>query len=175
MKNKFPLLLAGLLFICLAGWNIYQHLSIPRTAYILIQEVYNGFELKKEMEKKFVQTKNARDKVLDSLALEVQLLGKRIEAEQQKNTETIARFNAKREEYYQRRETYEDDNNALSRQYDQEILTQLNQYVKDFGKEHNYTYIFGNDGNGSLMYGKDAKNITAEVTEYINDKYRGVK
>lgn len=169
------MLLVGLLFIGLVGWNIYQHLSIPRTAYILIQEVYNGFDLKKETEKKFLHTKNARDKVLDSLALEVQLLGKKIEAEQEKNTETINQFNTKREEYYQRRKTYEEDNNALSKQYDQEILTQLNQYVKDFGNEHNYTYIFGNDGNGSLMYGKDAKNVTPEVIEYINDKYRGIK
>jgi len=61
----------------------------------------------------------------------------------------------------------------LSAQYDKEILAQLNQYVRDFGAKNNYEYIFGNDGNGSLMYAQESNDLTRQVTEYINQKYAG--
>ncbi|MGQ0829857.1 MAG: OmpH family outer membrane protein [Bacteroidota bacterium] len=174
IKNKTTVIITGLLF-CVIGWNIYQDVTSPKSGYILITEVYSGFEMKKEMEKKYLQAANARDKLLDCLALEVKVLGGKIERDQQKNEETIKQFENKRQEFFQRKQTYEEDNNALSKQYDQEILTQLNQYVKDFGEQQGYTYIHGNDGNGSLMYAQEARNITKEVIEFINNKYKGIE
>jgi Skp family chaperone for outer membrane proteins len=49
----------------------------------------------------------------------------------------------------------------------------MNQYVKDFGSKYGYTYIFGADGSGFLMYSLEANNITKEVKEYINSRYKG--
>jgi hypothetical protein len=33
----------------------------------------------------------------------------------------------------------------------------------------------GADGNGTLMYANDRFNISEEVTNYINDRYKGVE
>lgn len=173
-KNKGTLALVLLLIVAIV-YIVFQSQSEPKTGYIVIQELYDGFEMKKEMEKKFLAVKNARDKILDSLTLELKVLSQKIQVEQEKNSATLNEFDVKRAEYMQRKQTYEEDNNALSQKYDQEILTQLNQYSKDFGAEHGYTYIYGNDGNGSMMYAKDEKNITKEVIEFINNKYRGVE
>lgn len=172
-KNKFTLLFA-ILLIAAIGWIIYQNRSIPKTGYIIIQDVYNDFELKKEVEKKYLQTKNARDKILDSLAFEVKMIANKVKAENEKNQETVDKFNLKRDEYFQRKQTFEEDNAALTKQYDQEILTQLNQYIKDYAEANNYTYVFGNDGNGSLLYGIETLNITKEVSTYVNNKYKGL-
>ena len=174
-KNKFTLLFVIVLLLGAIGVIIYQKQSSPKTGFILIQDVYNGFDMKKENEKKFVQVKNARDKILDSLTLELKILASKIDSEQQKNKATIEEFKMKRDEYVQRKKTYEEDNDALSKKYDQEILTQLNQYVKDYGERNGYTYIFGNDSNGSLMYAKETNNITKEIISFINDKYKGVE
>lgn|ERR1019366_2738940 len=173
-KNKFSILLAVFL-LAVISWMIYQNQTKPKTGFVLIQDVYNGFCMKKEFEKKYTQTTNARKKILDSLSFELKILLKRIETEKEKNKSTIEEFNTKRAEYVQRKQNYEEDNTALSKQYDQEILTQLNQYVKDYGEQNHYTYVFGNDGNGSLMYAAEAKNITKEVIEFVNNKYKGTE
>ena len=78
--------------------------------------------MKKEMEKKYLQTKNIRDKMLDSLAFEVKILAQKIKVEEEKNRSTIEQFNIKREEYLQRKRTYEEDNTALTKEYDQHCL-----------------------------------------------------
>ncbi|HPI85881.1 MAG TPA: OmpH family outer membrane protein [Bacteroidales bacterium] len=163
------LFLTGLL----GAWIVYEHQTTPKTGFVIIQEVYNGFEMKKEIEQKYINVKTARDRILDSLNLDLKTIAKKIEDEQQKNQNTIATFNIKREDFLQRKQTYEEDNAALTKQYDQEILIQINQYIKDFGEENHYTYVFGNDGNGSLMYAVSTKDITKEVIEFINARYNG--
>jgi outer membrane protein len=173
-RNKTSIVLALLLILAIVYMGI-QALLQPKTGFVIITELYNGFEMKKEMEQKYLGVKNARDKILDSLTLELKLISQKIETEQEKNPNTIKEFTTKRTDYLQRKQAYQADNTALSQKYDQEILTQMNQYVKDYGVANGYTYVFGNDGNGSLMYAKDANNITKQVIAYINSKYKGIK
>jgi len=172
--KKFLFVLAAL-NILLIAYIAYEKMNKARTGYVLIQDVFNGFELKKDYERKLKATKNSRQQILDSLETELKIMGKRIEAEQGKNKEDINVFTVKRENYFERKKIFEEDNALQAKKYDNEIITQLNQYIKDYGKENNYTYIFGNDGNGSLMYGKEINNITKETIEYVNERYRGMK
>jgi len=173
-KNKYAIQFTFLLILFIS-WIVYDHQTTPKTGFIIIQDVYNGFDMKKEMEQKYNATRLGRDKILDSLDLELKVLAGKIESEGQKNISTIERFNVKRQEFIHQKQTFEEDNAALTKQYDQQILTQLNQYLKDFGEKNHFTYIFGNDGNGSLVYAADAKNVTTEVIEYINRKYKGLE
>lgn len=174
LKNKPALVLATILIFSIA-WICYKEANPEKTAFITIQDVYSNFDMKKEMEKKYTSVKNARDKILDSLNLELKILAGKIENSSKKDEAKMEDFNLKRDEFLQRKKSYEEDNDALSKKYDQEILSQLNQYVKDFGGKNGYTYIYGNDGNGSLMYANDERNITKEVVAFINDKYKGVE
>lgn len=154
---------------------VFDKMNSPKTGYVVIQDVFNGFELKKDYERRLSLTKTKRQKIADSLEFELKILGKKIEAEKGKNQADIARFELKREDYLQKRKTFEEDDLAQTKKYDEEIITQLTQYVKDFGKQEGYTYILGSDGNGSLMYATDAKNLTQQVIAYINNRYQGVK
>ena len=173
MYKKIVILLL-LIVVGLAAFVMYQWQTTPKTGYVIIEDLFNGFEMKKEMEKKFKVTKNARDKILDSLTFELKKIANKIQKEGEKNKETISFFEAKREEYFHKKQTIEEDNDALTKQYDQEILTQLNQYVKDYSVSNGYAYVFGNDSNGSLMYGDEKNNITKEVIEFVNNKYKGL-
>ncbi|MHB8259770.1 MAG: OmpH/Skp family outer membrane protein [Bacteroidia bacterium] len=156
------------------SFYLYERLQVSKTAYISIQEVFNNFELKKEYEKKISLTKSSRKKIVDSLEFNLKILGKKIENENQKNKEDITVFEVKRSDYFEKKKAFEEDNLRQTKEYDEQIVTQLNQYVKDFGKEKGYKYIYGNDGNGSLMYAEEGDNITKEVTAYINLKYKGI-
>jgi outer membrane protein len=167
-----------IIFILLAGiiaWQTYEHFTRHKTGYVVVSEVYSGFELKKEMEKKYLATSNARQKILDSLILEIKLMEKKVDGKPKVKSSDTLGYHDKIEEYLLKKQTYDEDNTALTQKYDEQIITQLNQYIKDYGEAYNYTYIFGTGGNGTLMYADEGENITKDVIEYINKKYNGEK
>jgi len=151
----------------------HLELSRKKTGYVLINDLYSKFELRKEYTQKFERTKNERQKILDSLAINLRILANQIQQEKMKNKERIDTYNYKREDFLQKQKTFDEDNAQLIKQYDEQILSQLNQYVKEYGERNGYDYIFGNDGNGSLMYAYESDNVTPHVLAYINTKYQG--
>ena len=175
MNNKITLIITWIALIGLGIFTIREHYNKPKMAFISIQETYNRFELRKELETKFIAVKNIRQKVLDSLIVDLQILAKKTEEEKGKNKIWENLYNKKQEEFSIRSQNYKDQNAQLSKEYDQEILSQLNQYISDYGKENNFQYIFGNDGNGLLMHADSCFNVTNRVIEYINEKYKGKK
>jgi outer membrane protein len=167
-----------IIFILLAGiiaWQLYQYFTRYKTGYVVISEVYSGFEMKKEMEKEYLATKNARDKILDSLELKIKLIQSKVEGKTIIKETDTAGYQDLITEYVLKDKTFDEDNTALSEKYDEQIITQLNQYVKDYGEAYHYTYIFGTGGNGTLMFADENENITEDVTKYINEKYNGEK
>jgi outer membrane protein len=175
MSNRSNILISLLILLVLAccAFTYWDHLHRSKQGFIIVSEVFNQFDMKKDSERHFTLVKNRRQKILDSMAFDLRLLAKKIDAQKAKNKEDVDSYNLKREDFYRHQKTFEEDNKQLTSQYDSEIFTQINQYVKDFSKENSYQLVFGSDGNGSLMYGEDQLNLTKEVIEYINKKYKG--
>ncbi len=173
MQIKSTVFVLSALVILLSGFVIYEKINQPKTGYIIIGEVFNEFQLKKDLEKKFKTTAQTRKLILDSLEFQLNVLSKKIQDEQGKDRKNIDVFQIKRDDFLRKKKQFEEENIALTNEYDQQIIKQLNQYTKDYGKEHGYTYIFGTDGNGSLMYGSENKNINKEIVTFINKKYLG--
>jgi outer membrane protein len=55
----------------------------------------------------------------------------------------------------------------------QEVLNQVNSYVKEYAKKHNYDIVYGTTMDGNILYGKEQYDITDDVLEYLNKQYRG--
>ncbi len=69
---------------------------------------------------------------------------------------------------------------AISKQAEEEdqkmtqsVLNQVNSLLEVYGKENNYDIIFGANGNGNIIYGVDAVDITNEVLIELNRNYEG--
>ncbi|MBA3680481.1 MAG: OmpH family outer membrane protein [Bacteroidetes bacterium] len=146
-----------------------------KTAYVVIQELFENFELKKELEKQYTGTRNARKKILDSLQIDLSVLSKRLSSNSNPPKEEIEIFERKKIEFNQKMQEYDQSNVQLTKEFDDKIILQLNQYISEYGKENGYSMIFGNTSNGSIMYGDEKNNITKEVSTYINQKYKGLK
>mgnify|MGYP001550628579 CR=1 FL=1 len=144
-----------------------------KIGWISLPEVFNKFEYKSELEKKFKLSEEARKKIIDSLEMNVKITYKTIQALQKPDPELNAKFELQRDAFMQRKEQLESENLNMRNDFNTQILNQLNQYVKDFGKENNYKIILGAEGNGSLMFGNEANDLTAEILIYINEKYKG--
>lgn len=175
MKTK-QLIICSAIVIGISTLSViaYHYCYSGKTAYMEIKKVFNGFTLKKELEDKYEITAKQRAKILDSLSGNLKLLSAQVQADR-KNTELMLQFENKREEFFKIRERFEEDNAALSRKYDGQILEQMTQYVSDFGKKNGYTYIFGAEGNGTLMYAENTENISDEIIQFINNKYKGIE
>src|SRR5437588_436037 len=96
----FSLILA----VCGGSLWIYHKNFKQKTAYIDIKKVFNGFQMKKELEEKFKQTQKVREKMVDSLSFNLKLMSKQLNEEKNAKKEIdkdrIYAFEYKREEFF---------------------------------------------------------------------------
>ena len=55
------------------------------------------------------------------------------------------------------------------------MTSNMKKFIKAYGKEKGYTWIYGTGDAESILYAEDKFNITKEMTKLINDKYAGKK
>ncbi|NAY93462.1 OmpH family outer membrane protein [Muricauda sp. JGD-17] len=55
----------------------------------------------------------------------------------------------------------------------QTVINDINDYVKEYGKNHGYRIIFGAKGGGNIMYAEDTSDLTQTILEGLNDQYQG--
>lgn len=176
MWNK-PLVVAAALVLALGGVGtaIYVKLSAPRLGYVKMKDVFEKFEMKKEMELKFQRDNGWRQRQLDSLSFALQQESNRLKGFEAPPEEDLLAFNVKQNDFLGKRQQLEADKQIQTEALNTQIVTRMEQYIRDYGQQNGYTYIFGDDGNGYLMYSEDAQDVTAPVLTYINERYAGQK
>jgi len=164
------------LFLCVVALFILfgmQWQKQDNIVYVNVQQVYDEFQLKKELESKLTNVQQARKTMLDSLELSLKVLSGKIENSLQRDAERENNFIVLREEYVLKKNQFDEDNALMTRQYSEQIMKQLNEYTQEYGKQNGYTYILGAEGSGSVMYASEKRDITKDVLDYINRRYKG--
>lgn len=150
--------------------------KIPKTAYVELSGIYNDFEMKKEREIQLTKVQQARQAILDSLELQLSVMSRSLQGaydERKVENEQVQAYQGLQQEYLRKKNAFEQENRATVARYEEEIWKQINQYIKDYGKQNDYSYILGADGSGAVMYANEGDNITDEIKRYINERYRG--
>jgi len=173
MKKNLSYILLVLVVIATSVFYILSQSRRDKVACINLAGIYDEFPMKKELEARLMNVQQARKNILDSLKIELNALSLSIKS--QKDFVAIDEFQAKNKLYAMKQQAFEEDNAAVTDNYSSQIWKQLNQYIKDFGKENEYTFILGADGSGTMMYATEQKDITKEVSEYVNKRYHGEK
>jgi outer membrane protein len=171
MKNK---IFYGYLALSLGLIGTLFYLRSKETkkiGYVTTLKVFEEFALKKELEQDYQKVQIARQTYLDSIKLNVQTLS----VQESKDAIREEKINHLKKAYLLKEDQFDKENENLYSQYNEQIWNQLNQYVQDFGKEQGYDYLLGASGQGSIMYAKENEDVTKEVIEYVNNKYRGKK
>ncbi len=175
-KMNFILPLVVVVLICL-GYTAFIQISTPRIAYVDINQLYAGFEMKKELEEKLISVKNERQKILDSLKMNLNISARKLTQLGLNPRDTadnrVKKMFNKGELLYKKEEAFSSLNEQITQQYNDQILSQLSLYVIDYGKVNGYHFIFGLTDNGNIMYAKESENISKEVLDYINSRYMG--
>lgn len=166
--KKIIITISALIFVSISGIILYN--SREKTAYLEMNSIYNDFEMTKSMESEYDNVIKNRNSILDSLKSELQLMAAIKMTPQQEKV-----FLLKRQQFLEKSEKFEEDNEIIKQEYVNKIWTRLNGYIKQFGDENGYDFIFGANGQGTIMYAKDIKNITKEVSSFVNKRFNGVR
>lgn len=169
------ILITGLFLMLSVTLYLFYGNNKSKVAYIKSVDLYNEFGLKKELETKLITVKNQRKSILDSLMLQLKMMSTQLEYNEGKDDKEIKLFQIRKQDYLSKEKQFDEDDQRLAEQYSQQIWKQINQYVSDYGKENNYSFIYGASGNGAIMYAQDKYDVTKELTAYINEKYKGEK
>jgi outer membrane protein len=72
---------------------------------------------------------------------------------------------------------YQQAMNTQAQQEDQkmtgEVLTQINAYLKKYGKAHGYKIVMAATEYGNIAYADESLDITADVLKGLNEEYQG--
>ncbi len=143
-----------------------------KLAYVDINTLYESFEYKKEMTQEFNVIKTARQRILDSLDLELNQISKSANTLDKNQLNVLE---TKQNYLIQITRQFEEENSILVGSYNERIMKQLNAYIDEYGKKNGYKFIYGADNKGSLLYADKKLNITEKVVEFVNERFKGEK
>jgi len=82
-----------------------------------------------------------------------------------------AQAKAKEQQFLQYRQAIQQKAQAEEARVNQEILAEINTYIKQYGKEKGYDLILGATDNGNIVYAAEGKDITDDVLAGLNQQY----
>ncbi|HYG50803.1 MAG TPA: OmpH family outer membrane protein [Flavobacteriales bacterium] len=174
MKDKLTYInFAGFIILLTCAFFLRPE-NKPR--YIDNFKLFNGFELKKTLEKELKVSVNARKLTLDSLRLVLGDMYRELDSSklgQEENRKKLLLARQLENHIVLKEKSFAETDVLQAREMDEKIWKQINQYVKDYGEEKGLDIVFGTSGTGNIMYAKGDLDITDELVMYINKKYLG--
>ena len=164
MKKLFFLLFLGVLF---------SSCNNDKTAYVDTTRLIKEYSEMKEVESEFTSRSEVIKQQLDSVAKGFQ----QEVMEYQENMATMSQGEreAKEQELMQKQQMLQQQQQMRSGQLRQEsdavvdsLITKVKDFVKDYGKENDYKYIFGSNESANIMYAEEGLDITDEILEKLN-------
>lgn len=149
-----------MLFIVLSGLSCGSGTGEgDKVGYVRLNTLFRQFQMKKELASRLGRT-NSKEDLLDSVRSRT--VGKKGNGSPLQHLRKQQRRGRKRA---QRRAS----------ELSATVWDRLEQYIREYGRQHDYSFIHGMRGKGALLYGQEGADITEEVLEYANARYNGKK
>ncbi len=164
MKKFFVVLFLGVVF---TGCNE------NKTAYVDTTKLIQEFSEMKAVEADFNTRSEKLKKELDSVAQGFQQ--EVMEYQENRATMSQAERQATEQELMQKQQMLQQQQQVRTGQLRQEsdqvidsLVTKVRDFVKVYGEENGYTYIFGSNESANIMYAEEGLDITEEVLAELN-------
>lgn len=167
----------GILILGLAATWIYFSGRTMKVAYIdnnvLMNKLNSMKDARAEYEKKAAAWQANSDTLISEWQNELKAYEKergKMSSKERELKEELLRN--KQQQISQYRDAVQMKAKEEEQKMTQTVLNEVNDYIKEYGKSHGYTYILGATGMGNLLYASDARNITEEVVSGLNVEYK---
>ena len=151
-----------------------------KTAYVDTTKLIQEYSEMKDVEAEFNTRSETVKGQLDSLAISFQREVQ--EYQQNMNSMTTAQRQEIEEGLMRKQQAIQQQQQRMGNQLREEsdvvidsIVGKVKTYVKEYGKENGYTYIFGSNESANIMYAEEGLDITQEILEKLNSDYKPVE
>lgn len=147
-----------------------------KTAYIDTEELMKEYQEFKDFEAKF---KTMSDKMKNELDTDAKRFQNDV-VDLQKNAQSKGmEWAQKRQaELERRQQTLAEKEQNYMKKFQEEsaverdsMVSKMKTFIKDYGKEQGYDYIYGTGDAASVLYGKEEYNLTKEVLALLHKQY----
>ncbi len=150
--------------------------SEQKTAYVDTTKLIEEYKEMKDVEAEFTSKSDSVRQQLDSVARAFQ---QEVQAYQSgMNSMSDAQRQEKERELMQKQQMLQQQQQMQSNRLREEsavvmdsLVEKVKGFVKNYGEENNYTYIFGSNESANIMYAKEGLDITEDVLTKLNEEY----
>lgn len=171
MKKRVVYILFAVVAVINVSIFFYAREQKTKIYYVDLQKLYSEFQLKKELETTLANYSNSSTLQMDSLAMNINQL--KYQIEEHPVERDVMLFDQLNQVYIAKEESFRLERDKMSKQFDDQIWKQLNQYIKEYAVENNCDLVVGGNGDGSIMYAEPGRDITESMIKYVNEKYNG--
>lgn len=152
-------------------------LRVPRIGYVKTGEVVSSFQGTKEAQQLLEQMHRQWQANIDTLERQYNYALSQYNS----NTSGLSKSEKVKQEDYllqqgQLKDKYTQGIQIRAQQEQQRLMDsvvgRVNSFIKDYAVAEGYDYIFGTTSDGSLLYGKEADDVTRIIIEVLNKKYK---
>ncbi len=175
--NKLTLPLALLALIISIG-SFFHLQSSSDQVYVDVNKLLEGYNRTKIVRAEFEAKAKTLNANVDSLMTDWQKEIKTYEKE--RNSMTSKELELKQQLLANKQQQINNYQQAIQKQIQEEdqkttqtVINDINDYIKEYGKQKGYKIIFGASGTGNIMYASDGADLTEEVLIGLNKEFEG--
>jgi outer membrane protein len=173
--KRIPLYLA-VLAVVLSGVAIYFAKSSSELVYVDVNKLIEGYKKTKVAKAEFDKKANTMKANEDSLVVNWQKELKSYEKERSSYSPNELKLKQellsnRQQQINGYQETIQKKIQEEDKKVTQTLINDINNYVKEYGKNKGYKIIFGASGGGNIMYAMESADLTEEVLKGLNAEY----
>lgn len=175
--NKLPIYIS-IIAIVIAIFSVVSTKNASEQVYVDVNKLLEGYKKTAVVRAEFQKKAAAMKSNVDTLLVQWKEELKTYEKERANMTKKELRL--KQELLSNKQEQLRNYQEAVQKQLKEEdekntqtVINDINSYVTEYGKKHNFRIIFGASGSGNIMYAEEGADLTAEVLEGMNADYQG--
>ncbi|KAB1157095.1 OmpH family outer membrane protein [Flavobacterium luteum] len=175
MKKSILILVLALSIISCT--NKTAEVKEVKTAYIDTSKLLEEYNEAKDIDTKYKVKSEAMGKELEAEVARFKSEASNFQKNAQANGQAWAQ--QKGTELQKREQELSYAQQAMAQQLQQEsgsemdtLVKSVKKFIKDYGKEKGYAYIYGTGEANSVLYAEDKYDITKEIVKLLNDKYK---
>ncbi|WP_310379155.1 OmpH family outer membrane protein [Flavobacterium sp.] len=176
MMSKNALVIIAL-SIALVSCNKTAEVKEVKTAYVDTTVLMKEYTEAKDLDAKFKAKAEEKGRQLEAEINRFKQEAGNFQAQAQANGQAWAQ--QKGAELQRREQQLAQAQQALSQELQQEngtemdsLVSNVKKFIKTYGKEKGYSYIYGTGDAATVLYAEDKYDITKDIIKALNDKYK---
>jgi outer membrane protein len=177
MKNAFVIIALSVAIVSCNKAPEVKPVKEVKTAYVDTSLLMKEYTEAKDLEAKYKAKSEEKGRQLQAEISRFKQEATNFQAQAQANGQAWAQ--QKGAELQKREQQLSYAQQSLAQQLQQEssvemdsLVSNVKKFIKTYGKENGYSYIYGTGDAASILYAEDKFDITKEIIKKLNDKYK---